>query len=243
MQFQYIHEVLRLLLGRSQSDPEVFISFFSKSDSLIGFNYCCNSKRFTHISDSFERIVGYKTQNTIVRDDFISKVLHPQDRAIFIDYIFAQDEINQKTDIQNPPKVQKLKCRARHIKGYWKYLVFFSMNYFQKAAGCINKIGLIADEHFHPNYHAITKNIDQINWSDITLGKCAFMYQRSKVHISQRETEILEMIGEGQIAKEIACKLNISPNTVITHRKNLIAKFNVRNTAQLIKKASQMMLI
>jgi DNA-binding CsgD family transcriptional regulator len=51
------------------------------------------------------------------------------------------------------------------------------------------------------------------------------------------------MIGEGQIAKEIASKLNISPNTVITHRKNLISKFNVRNTAQLIKKASQMMLI
>ena len=117
------------------------------------------------------------------------------------------------------------------------------MNYFEQAAGCMNKIGIIVDEYFHPNYEAITKNLDQFNWDDITLEKSAFMYKGLSVHISKREAEILEMIGDGQIAKEIASKLNISPNTVITHRKNLISKFNVRNTAQLIKKASQMMLI
>jgi DNA-binding CsgD family transcriptional regulator len=117
------------------------------------------------------------------------------------------------------------------------------MNYFEKSEACINKIGLIADEYFHPNYQAITKNIDEFDWEEITSQKSAFMYKSLSVNISQRESEILEMIGEGQIAKEIASKLNISPNTVITHRKNLISKFNVRNTAQLIKKASQLMLI
>lgn len=243
MQFQYIHEVLRLLLSQSRSNPKVFTSFFRKSDSLVGFNYCCKKNKFTHISDSFEKIIGYNVQNLLRKDDFISKVIHPQDKAIFIDYIFSVDNYSSSIDIQNPPEVKKLKCRARNIKGYWKYLIFFSMNYFSKYSGCINKVGLIVDEYFHPNYQAITKNIDHFNWEDITSGKSAFMYPGSSVQISQREAEILELIGEGQIAKEIATKLNISPNTVITHRKNLICKFNVRNTAQLIKKASQMMLI
>lgn len=243
MQFQYIHEVLRLLLQQSRSNPRKFVSIFGKSDSLIGFNYCCENKKFTHISNSFERIIGYKVENMINKDDFISKLLHPQDKAIFIDYIFSRRSFLEPVDIQSPPKVNKLKCRARHIKGYWKYLMFFSMNYFEQESGCMNKVGLIVDEHFHPNYRAVTKNMDQFNWDDVTLQKSAFMYTGLNVNISLREAEILEMIGEGQIAKEIATKLNISPNTVITHRKNLITKFKVRNTAQLIKMASQMMLI
>jgi DNA-binding CsgD family transcriptional regulator len=117
------------------------------------------------------------------------------------------------------------------------------MNYHEKRNGHVNKIGLIADEYFNPNYQMLTKNIDQFNWEDITSGRSAFMYRPSEVQISHREAEILELIGDGKIAKEIATKLNISPNTVITHRKNLISKFHVRNTAQLIKKASQLMLI
>jgi DNA-binding CsgD family transcriptional regulator len=176
-------------------------------------------------------------------DDFIVKIVHPQDKAIFIDYFFSPSDPAKDSDILNPPSVKKLKCRIRHIKGYWKYFIFFSMNYFEKNAACLNTIGLIADEYFHPNYQAITKNVDEFDWGDITLEKSAFMYKALSINISQRESEILEMIGEGQIAKEIASKLNISPNTVITHRKNLISKFHVRNTAQLIKKASQMMLI
>jgi DNA-binding CsgD family transcriptional regulator len=41
----------------------------------------------------------------------------------------------------------------------------------------------------------------------------------------------------------MAMQLNISPNTAFTLHKTLIAKLQVRNTAQLIKKASQLMLI
>jgi len=243
MQFQYIHEVLRLLLQQSKSNPKIFTSFFSNSDSLIGFNYCCKRKDFTHVSKSFERIIGYKISNMIQRDDFINKIIHPQDKAIFIDYMFSDSSMEEGCDIKTPPEVSKLKCRAHHIKGYWKYLIFFSMNYFDVINTCVNKVGIIVDEYFHPNYQAITKNLDQFNWSDITLHKSAFRYQGLSINISQREAQILELIGDGQIAKEIASKLNISPNTVITHRKNLISKFKVRNTAQLIRKASQMMLI
>jgi DNA-binding CsgD family transcriptional regulator len=38
---------------------------------------------------------------------------------------------------------------------------------------------------------------------------------------------------------EIAAKLNNSPMTIITHRKNLLRKLGVKNTAGLIKYAMQ----
>lgn len=59
--------------------------------------------------------------------------------------------------------------------------------------------------------------------------------------ISPREKEVLTLIGEGYSSKQIADMLYISNHTAISHRKNLIEKFHVRNTAQLIKNASQLM--
>ena len=55
--------------------------------------------------------------------------------------------------------------------------------------------------------------------------------------ISRREREVLTLIADGFTNAEIAEKLFISVATVNTHRKSLLAKFNVGNTAGLIKLA------
>lgn len=55
--------------------------------------------------------------------------------------------------------------------------------------------------------------------------------------ITRRESEILKLIADGLTNNEIGEKLFISPLTVDTHRKNLLLKFNARNTAILIKTA------
>lgn len=61
--------------------------------------------------------------------------------------------------------------------------------------------------------------------------------------ITRREKEVLELIAEGMTNGEIAQKLFISTSTVDTHRKNLLAKFDVKNTASLIKTAAQLHLL
>lgn len=61
--------------------------------------------------------------------------------------------------------------------------------------------------------------------------------------ITQREQEVLALIGQEHINDEIADLLFISTNTVLTHRKNLLKKLNARNTAGLIKNATKLGLI
>jgi DNA-binding NarL/FixJ family response regulator len=61
--------------------------------------------------------------------------------------------------------------------------------------------------------------------------------------LTTREKEVLELIAEGLTNNEIAQKLFISITTVDTHRKNLLAKFEAKNTASLIKAAMHMQLI
>jgi DNA-binding NarL/FixJ family response regulator len=53
--------------------------------------------------------------------------------------------------------------------------------------------------------------------------------------ITQREMEILQLIAQGLTSHDIAEKLFISKNTVETHRKNLLTKLNVKNTAGLLQ--------
>jgi DNA-binding NarL/FixJ family response regulator len=55
--------------------------------------------------------------------------------------------------------------------------------------------------------------------------------------ITRREKEVLQLIAEGLTNTEIADKLFISVPTVNTHRKSIIEKFEVKNTASLIGKA------
>jgi DNA-binding NarL/FixJ family response regulator len=53
--------------------------------------------------------------------------------------------------------------------------------------------------------------------------------------LTSREKEVLALIAEGMTNNEIAEKLFISPLTVDSHRKNLLAKFGVKNTAAMVK--------
>ncbi len=53
--------------------------------------------------------------------------------------------------------------------------------------------------------------------------------------ISRREKEVLDLIVKEHTTQEIANKLFISLKTVESHRSNLLAKMNARNTAGLVR--------
>jgi DNA-binding NarL/FixJ family response regulator len=61
--------------------------------------------------------------------------------------------------------------------------------------------------------------------------------------LTSREKEVLELIAEGYTNPQIAEKIFLSQFTVDSHRKNLLAKLNVKNTASLIKFAVENKLI
>ncbi|WP_158838143.1 response regulator transcription factor [Polaribacter sp. L3A8] len=61
----------------------------------------------------------------------------------------------------------------------------------------------------------------------------------SQKKLSNKESEVLTLISEGLTTKEIASKLFVSSRTIETHRANILKKLEVKNTASLIKKATE----
>lgn len=83
-------------------------------------------------------------------------------------------------------------------------------------------------------------------------GKLFFSDEASKtlresenkgIVLTRREKEVLELIAGGLTNNEIAQQLFISVTTVDTHRKNLMAKLEAKNTASLVRMAIQMQLV
>ena len=59
------------------------------------------------------------------------------------------------------------------------------------------------------------------------------------VVLSRGEAEILPMIAEGMTSKDIAKRLFLTEQTIKWRRQRLIAKFDARNTAEMLSKARE----
>jgi DNA-binding NarL/FixJ family response regulator len=74
----------------------------------------------------------------------------------------------------------------------------------------------------------ITSVIIEEKRDNVSVSSCQGM------NISDREMEIIALIAGGNSNKEIADKLFLSTHTVTTHRKNIMNKLGVNNTAGLV---------
>lgn len=64
--------------------------------------------------------------------------------------------------------------------------------------------------------------------------------QPAETNISKREIEIVGLVTKGLTSQEIADKLHLSTYTVNTHRRNILRKLELKNTAMLVQYARSM---
>lgn len=67
--------------------------------------------------------------------------------------------------------------------------------------------------------------------------------KKEELRITEREKDVLRLILEGNTTLEICEKLFVTKNTVDSHRKNLLSKLGVKNTAELVKLAIEKKLV
>jgi DNA-binding NarL/FixJ family response regulator len=60
-----------------------------------------------------------------------------------------------------------------------------------------------------------------------------------KMRLTAREMEVLTLIGQGLVTKDISQRLDLSPATVSVHRANIMDKLNLHNAAALASLAAR----
>lgn len=79
----------------------------------------------------------------------------------------------------------------------------------------------------------LIEQLQMLLTADATNAASGQTAEGSNKELSARETDVLQLIVKGITNKEIADKLNISLNTVLTHRKNITAKLGIKTVSGL----------
>ena len=75
----------------------------------------------------------------------------------------------------------------------------------------------------------VIKSVNAVSSNEVSYkATCA------SLNISEREIEIIKLIAEGCINKEIADRLFLSNHTINTHRKNIMQKLGINNTSGIV---------
>jgi DNA-binding NarL/FixJ family response regulator len=171
-----------------------------------------------------------------------------------IDTVKSQEELERKTiELQPQIIVIDIDCEDFNLK---KSLAFIDITIQSKVifTGKLN-VKSFYEEYSHLNVNAFITN----NLNKEQLINCLFLVQKNqkysspdvlnlkdienqilsnssieKYNISDRELEIIKLIAEGYINKEIADRLFISNHTVNTHRKNIMQKLGINNTPGIV---------
>ncbi|MDR2950829.1 MAG: helix-turn-helix transcriptional regulator [Prevotella sp.] len=121
----------------------------------------------------------------------------------------------------------------KHISGSFNenmcYAVIFTIDSFQKD---LEKHNRIREKILKPM-------IDELSESGIEdlqelIAESHIIRENKMQPLSQRELDVLRLIALGLLNKEVADKLNISLNTVLSHRKNITAKLGIKTVSGLI---------
>ncbi len=133
------------------------------------------------------------------------------------------------------PDIKVLVLSMHSESGYVvKMLEAGASGYLLKDAGQEEMIRAIRTVYEGNTYYS--QQVSSIIVAQLTNSGKA-QKERAGVPLTQREVEVLKLITEEYSNPEIAEKLFISVRTVDTHRRNLLEKLRVKNTAGLVKYA------
>ncbi|MCE5178417.1 MAG: LuxR C-terminal-related transcriptional regulator [Porphyromonadaceae bacterium] len=151
-----------------------------------------------------ERMTNYLQKNAEYSDDFPDDLLHDL-KNILIKHLSVEHNQNLS------------------------YAVIFSLHSFEKDLAAHNRL---RNKVLKPKLNELDSYGIQQLQENIS-NEHDHQKEESDHQLTNRETEILRLIVKGYLNKEIADELNISHNTVLTHRKNIITKTGIKTVSGL----------
>ncbi|MCB9283072.1 MAG: response regulator transcription factor [Lewinellaceae bacterium] len=139
------------------------------------------------------------------------------------------------------PKIKVLALSMHSESSYiLKMLEAGASGYLLKDAGSREMVAAIRSVASGNTY--FSQQVSQTLLHHLSGGK-KIKEKIAGVPLTKREIEVLQLIAEEFSNAEIAERLFISIRTVDTHRRNLLEKLGVKNTAGLVKNAIRLGLI
>lgn len=191
-----------------------------------------------YVSREIEKLLGYQPKD--FSWDFLSSGLHPADKAWF--FVIAERVIHFFSHLLPEKQFQykvRYDIRYRKKNGQYVRLLYQGILVEHDTKGrIVRSFGLFTDISYlkkegYPVLSFIATD-NEPSFYDV-IADTHFADDREQ--LTTREKQVLKLMIEGKPSKQIGSVLNISKQTVDTHRKNMLRKKHLNNTGELIGKA------
>ncbi|TRX72481.1 LuxR C-terminal-related transcriptional regulator [Carboxylicivirga sp. M1479] len=214
-----------------------------REDSYKNFPICLQTQFFTiirlpdfvidYVSSSIYKVLGIRPERMKVKT--LYSLIHPDDLPIvvlaskkLIEFLYGEHE-----NIPAGELVASLGFRVRKGNGYIKLLNQNSLICRHEGSPLCKVLCLYTDISYINNSGKINFDLR----TNYTLDKFKFpdeeLYNLAN-YFTTRECQILSLLASGRNSEEIGEKLFISRHTVDTHRRKMLAKSHLCNTAELV---------
>lgn len=193
---------------------------------------------FDLVSEQVETVLGYKPSEVTV--PFLRDCIHPEDRPWFLTFESKTAEFLSKLPVEKLMKYKtRYDFRFRKKNGdYVRILHQVTVVQHDDNGGILRTLGVHTDiTNLKPEGKPVMSLIGmegEPSYLDIDVKSPLI---ETKEMLTSREKDVLRLLIEGKLSKEIGEILYISKQTVDTHRKNMLRKGNLNNTGELIGKA------
>lgn len=190
------------------------------------------------ISDEMTTVLGYEKDELTL--ETLLAIVHPDDRPYYLNFENRTSEFFASLPVE---KLMKYKVRhdfrLRRKDGHYVRLLHQIIVIQHDDAGRIMRsLSFETDiTHLKPEGKPTLSFIGLGGEPSYVNVDVENIFAVNKEILSKREKQILLLIMEGKLSKEIGQLLHISKQTVDTHRNNMLAKCGAANSSELIVKA------
>lgn len=254
---QEVKEILKEIYAEHnllEKDLDYSVAEQYKKDlnRLSLLNNCCffivdlHKLEYLFTSHNFKSFFGYipskDDSKNRLDEHFLDSKIHPDD---FIQYKKIQLKVGEF--ILNQPKEEQinykhiLELRVQNIQGQYIRVLWERQPLETDKAGnlwlMLGAIIILADQSNKTELKNFFVNLKTGERIDLNYSNDI------PFELTLREKEVLQLICQGFLSKEIAHKLSISVNTANIHRQNILHKMKANNSIEAINYAKHLGLL
>lgn len=194
--------------------------------------------RLEMISPEVEKVLGYNPENF----DFplMFDLVHDEDKIHILNFEAAiSDFFNGMHYRERFNYKLQYDYRIKHADGFYirilNQMIVLSYNTNTQT---ILTFGVNADiTHLKKDIKPVLSFVHLYDGPAYYNVDVKEVFKPSKSFLSGREKQVLNLMLEGKLSKEISEELHISKHTVDTHRKHLLEKTNAKSIPEMVKMA------
>ncbi len=203
-----------------------------------------NRKQHLYYSYNFAELLGYKLEDIEINgQDFLDSKIHADDKLILFQNgitvlkLFSNFSADEK-------KNYKLINEFRMLNSQNEYVRLIEQHQALELDRLGNTWLSISIIDFSPNQEKFEGVKSQLfNFRTGTIVPFQNTNSKPRIELTSREKEILKLVKQGLLSKEISETLSISVHTVNTHRQRFLEKLEANNSMEAVIFATKLGLL